>query len=142
VGKLSEQTSARLRELLPPEPSVGNPVDMTAKMSRSGPMITFELGGIYVETLKDVTFRVPPLTDLDAQEMVRQIRGYKLLEGVRGEQPVDFDGLTQVLRRFSQLVQDLPEVEEIEVKSLMVFPYASDFRVVDARVRVARTRDG
>ena len=107
-----------------------------------GPLIMFGLGGIYVETLKDVTFRVPPLTDLDAQEMVRQIRGYKLLEGVRGEQPVDFDALTQVLQRFSQLVEDLPEVEEIEVNPLMVFPDARDFRVVDARVRVARMRDG
>jgi acetate---CoA ligase (ADP-forming) len=107
-----------------------------------GPLIMFGLGGIYVETLKDVTFRVPPLTDLDAREMVRQIRGYKLLEGVRGEQPVDFDGLTQVLQRFSQLVEDLPEVEEIEVNPLMVFPHARNFRVVDARVRVARTYDG
>jgi acetate---CoA ligase (ADP-forming) len=103
-----------------------------------GPLIMFGLGGIYVETLKDVTFRAPPLTDLDAQEMVRQIRGYKLLEGVRGEQPVDFDGLTQVLQRFSQLVEDLSEVEEIEVNPLMLFPVARDFRAVDARVRVAR----
>jgi acetate---CoA ligase (ADP-forming) len=107
-----------------------------------GPLIMFGLGGIYVETLKDVTFRIPPLTDLDAQEMVRQIRGYKLLEGVRGEQPVDFGGLAQVLERFSQLVQDLPEVEEIEVNPLIVFPDARDFRAVDARVRVSKMRDG
>jgi acetyltransferase len=106
-----------------------------------GPLIMFGLGGIYVETLKDITFRVPPLTDLDAQEMVRQIRGYKLLEGVRGEQPVDFDALTQVLQRFSQFVEDLPEVAEIEINPLMIFPDARDFRAVDARVRLATMRD-
>ncbi len=105
-----------------------------------GPLIMFGLGGIYVETLKDVTFRVPPLTDLDAQEMIRQIRGYKLLEGVRGEPPVDFDGLAQVLERFSQLVEDLPQVAEIEVNPLMTFPEAKDFRAVDARVRIGKTR--
>ncbi len=103
-----------------------------------GPLIMFGLGGIYVETLKDVTFRIPPLTDLDAQEMIRQIRGYKLLEGVRGEQPVDFDGLAQVLQRFSQLVEDLPQVAEIEVNPLMVFSAARDFRAVDAHVRIAK----
>ena len=106
-----------------------------------GPLIMFGLGGIYVETLKDVTFRVPPLTDGDAQEMVRQIRGYKLLEGVRGEKPVDFDALTQLLQRFSQLVEDLPEVAEVEINPLMVFPDAKNFRAVDARVRFATMRD-
>jgi len=105
-----------------------------------GPLIMFGLGGIYVEALKDVTFRIPPLTDLDAQEMVRQIRGYRLLEGVRGEPPVSFDDLAQVLQRFSQLVEDLPQVEEIEVNPLMAFPDAADFRAVDARVRVAKPR--
>jgi len=62
-----------------------------------GPLVMFGLGGIYVETVKDVVFRVPPLTDLDAQEMLRQIRGYRLLEGVRGEPPVDFAGLAEIL---------------------------------------------
>ena len=107
-----------------------------------GPLIMFGLGGIYVETLKDVTFRVPPLTDLDAQEMVRQIRGYRLLEGVRGEPPVDLGGLAQVLQRFSQLVEDLPQVSEIEVNPLMVFPAARDFRAADARARVSKTPGG
>ena len=54
-----------------------------------GPLVMFGLGGIYVETVKDVVFRVPPLTDLEAHEMIRQIRGYSLLRGVRGEAPVD-----------------------------------------------------
>ena len=97
----------------------------------------FGLGGIYVETIKDVTFRVPPLTDLDAEEMIRQIRGYRLLEGVRGEAPVDLNALAQILQRFSYMVEDLPQETEIEVNPLLVFPAAKDFCAVDARVRLA-----
>jgi acetyltransferase len=101
-----------------------------------GPLVMFGLGGIYVETVKDVVFRVPPLTDLEAHEMIRQIRGYSLLRGVRGEAPVDFDALAEVLQRFSQLAEDMPEIAEIEINPLMVFPKGADFRAVDARVRL------
>jgi acyl-CoA synthetase (NDP forming) len=101
-----------------------------------GPLVMFGLGGIYVETLGDVTFRVPPLTDLDAAEMIREIRGYRLLEGVRGEPPVDFTGLAEVLARFSQLVGDFPSIAEIEVNPFLLFPDARQFRAVDARVRL------
>jgi acetyltransferase len=83
-----------------------------------------------------VVFRVPPLTDLEAQEMIRQIRGYNLLRGVRGEAPVDLDALAEVLQRFSQLAEDMPEIAEIEINPLLVFPQAGDFRAVDARVRL------
>jgi acetyl coenzyme A synthetase (ADP forming)-like protein len=102
-----------------------------------GPLLMFGLGGIYVETLKDVTFRVPPLADLDAEEMIRQIRGYALLEGVRGEAAVDLKALAETLERFSQLVEDLPQIAEIEVNPFLVFPDAKQFRAVDARVRLA-----
>jgi len=104
-----------------------------------GPLVMFGLGGIYVETVKDVVFRVPPLTDLDAQEMLRQIRGYRLLEGVRGEPPVDFAGLAEILERFSQMIADLPQIAEIEINPFAVFPQAKDFRAVDARVRLTET---
>ncbi|MGO9271628.1 MAG: acetate--CoA ligase family protein, partial [Terriglobia bacterium] len=102
-----------------------------------GPLVMFGLGGIYVETVKDVTFRVPPLSDVDAREMIRQIRGYRLLEGVRGEPPIDFEALAVILERFSQLVEDLPQMAEVEVNPLMVFPEGRDFCAVDARVRLA-----
>jgi acetyltransferase len=105
-----------------------------------GPLVMFGLGGVYVETLKDVTFRVPPLTDLDAEEMIRQIRGYPLLEGVRGEAPIDLKALAEVLQRFSQLVEDLPQVAEIEINPFLVLPEAKDFRAVDARVRLTDER--
>ena len=102
-----------------------------------GPLVMFGLGGIYVETVRDVVFRVPPLTDLDAGEMIRQIRGVRLLEGVRGEAPVDFEGLAEILQRFSQLVEDLPQMAEVEINPFMVFPDARNFRAVDARVRLS-----
>jgi len=102
-----------------------------------GPLVMFGLGGIYVETFKDVVFRVPPITDLEAQEMIRQIRGYRLLEGVRGEPAVDLAGLAEVLERFSQLVGDLPKLAEMDINPFMVFPRAEDFRAVDIRVRLA-----
>jgi acetyltransferase len=101
-----------------------------------GPLVMFGLGGIYVETVKDVVFRVPPLTDLDAQEMIRQIRGYRLLEGVRGEPAVDMAGLAEMLERFSQMVEELPQLAEVEINPFLVFPEAGDFRAVDARVRL------
>lgn len=101
-----------------------------------GPLLMFGLGGIFVETLKDVTFRVPPLTNVDAEEMIRQIRGYALLEGVRGEAPIDFQALAEILQRFSQLVEDLPQIAEIEINPFLVFPDARQFRAVDARVRL------
>jgi acyl-CoA synthetase (NDP forming) len=106
-----------------------------------GPLIMFGLGGIYVETVKDVVFRVPPLTDLEAREMIQQIRGYGLLQGVRGEAPVDFDALAEILQRFSQLAEELPEIAEIEINPLLVFPRAADFRAVDARVRLGGERE-
>jgi acyl-CoA synthetase (NDP forming) len=99
-------------------------------------LLMFGLGGIFVETLKDVTFRVPPLSDIDAEEMIRQIGGYALLAGVRGEAPIDFKALAEVLQRFSQLVEDFPEIAEIEVNPFLVFPDARQFRAVDARVRL------
>ncbi len=101
-----------------------------------GPLVMFGLGGIYVETMRDVVFRVPPITDLEAQEMIRQIRGISLLRGVRGEAAVDFNALAEILQRFSQLAEDLPEIAEIEINPLLVFPQAEDFRAVDARVRL------
>ncbi len=105
-----------------------------------GPLVMFGLGGIYVETVKDVVFRVPPLTDLEAHDMIRHIRGYGLLRGVRGDAPVDFDALAEILQRFSQLAEDMPEIAEIEINPLLVFPHAADFRAVDARVRLAGDR--
>ena len=105
-----------------------------------GPLVMFGLGGIYVETFKDVVFRVPPITDLEAREMIRQIRGSRLLEGVRGEPAVDLEKLAEILERFSQLVEDFPQLAEMDINPLMAFPEAENFRAVDIRVRLAESR--
>ena len=108
--------------------------------AKYGPLVMFGLGGIYVEALNDVVFRVPPLTDLEAHEMIQQIRGYNLLRGVRGEAPVDLDALAEALQRFSLLAEDLPEIAEIEINPLLAFAHAADFRAVDARVRLGEAQ--
>jgi acyl-CoA synthetase (NDP forming) len=99
-----------------------------------GPLIMFGLGGIYVEVLKDVKFRVHPLTDMDAKEMVRSISGYKILEGVRGEEPVDTAKVEEYLLRLSQLISDFPEIEQIDINPLLVFEKGKKFCVVDAKI--------
>jgi acetyltransferase len=101
---------------------------------KAGPLIMFGLGGLFVEVLRDVVFRVHPVTDMDAREMVRGIRGYKLLEGVRGETTVDLVSLEEMVQRVSQLAGDLESVEEMDINPLVAFPD----RVValDARFRV------
>ena len=84
-----------------------------------GPLIGFGLGGIHVEILKDVCFRVPPITDYDAKEMIRSIRGYQLLEGYRGHPPADITALEELLLRIARLVEEIPEVLESD---LMLLP--------------------
>jgi acetyltransferase len=99
-----------------------------------GPLIMFGLGGIYVEVLKDVSFRIHPLTDLDAKEMIKSIQGYKLLTGVRGEEGVDTDLIEEYLLRLSQLITDFPEIEQIDINPLLVFEKGKHCCVVDAKI--------
>jgi len=101
-----------------------------------GPLIMFGLGGIYVEVLKDVSFRIAPLTVSDAETMVREIRSYPLLSGVRGEKPVDFHSITDSLLRLSQLVTDFPDILELDVNPLSVFPDNGGAIAIDARLRI------
>jgi acyl-CoA synthetase (NDP forming) len=104
-----------------------------------GPLIAFGLGGIHVEILGDVRFRVSPLTDQDAQEMIREIRGYRLLEGYRGHAPVDVKAVEEVLLRISRLVEELPEVQELDLNPVFGLPPGEGCVVADARIRVSAT---
>ncbi|MFQ6016288.1 MAG: acetate--CoA ligase alpha subunit [Anaerolineae bacterium] len=86
-----------------------------------GPLIMFGLGGIYVEVLEDVTFRIAPLSRLDAEEMIKGIRSYPLLRGVRGEKPADTEAMVDVLLRVSQMVTDFSEIVELDINPLVVY---------------------
>ena len=99
-----------------------------------GPMLMFGLGGIYVEVLKDVTFRIAPLTERDAREMITKIRSYKMLTGVRGEKPVDIDALVDAILRLSQLVTDFPEIAEMDINPLKVQPEHDGAIAIDSRI--------
>jgi acetyltransferase len=85
-----------------------------------GPLLAFGMGGIYVEVLKDVTFRIAPITAREADEMMDEIRGAALLRGVRGEKPSDLNAVREVLLRVSQLVTEFPEIVELDVNPLVV----------------------
>lgn len=99
-----------------------------------GPLVTFGLGGIYVETLKDVTFRVAPFSRLEAEEMLTQIRAHALLDGVRGQPPIDKHAIVDTLLRVSQLVQDFPEIIEMDINPLMVYPQGEGALALDMRL--------
>jgi acyl-CoA synthetase (NDP forming) len=98
----------------------------------------FGLGGTLVELLKDVSFRLHPLTDADAREMVRSIKGYPLLEGWRGAPPGDVAALEDVLLRISCLVEDLPEIAEMDLNPIKVLPPGEGCLTVDARILLRR----
>jgi acyl-CoA synthetase (NDP forming) len=94
----------------------------------------FGLGGIYVEALKDVTFRVAPIDRREATEMLAEIRSYNLLRGVRGEKPADLAAVADTILRISQLVSEFPEVVELDINPLMVFEAGKGVLGIDMRL--------
>jgi acetyl coenzyme A synthetase (ADP forming)-like protein len=102
-----------------------------------GPLVAFGLGGIYVEALKDVAFRVAPFSRQEAGEMIREIRSYPLLEGVRGEPAADHDAMVDALLRISRLVTDFPEIVELDINPLMVFEEGRGAVAIDMRLVLA-----
>jgi len=103
-----------------------------SKDAQFGPVIMFGLGGILVEILKDVSFRIVPLVRRDAAEMVREIKGYPLLEGYRGQEPVDVSNLEELLLKVSDFVEKNPDIGELDLNP--VFAYKDGAVAVDARV--------
>lgn len=99
-----------------------------------GPVLMFGLGGIYVEVLKDVTFRLAPVRELGARHMVEAIRGHKILQGFRGQPPADAPALIECVERLSQLTMELDGIEELDINPLMVYPQGQGARAADARV--------
>jgi acetyl coenzyme A synthetase (ADP forming)-like protein len=101
-----------------------------------GPIVMFGLGGVYVEVQRDVAFRVQPVSTVDAREMIRSLRGFRILEGVRGQEGVDLGQLSEVIERVSQLVGDHPEIREMDINPFLAFPEGQASVAVDARFRI------
>jgi acyl-CoA synthetase (NDP forming) len=95
------------------------------------------MGGIHVEILRDVAFRVVPVTDADAADMIREIRGYRLLQGYRGHPAADVPALEAALLRLSRLVETIEIISEIDLNPVFALEPGRGYRIVDARIRVA-----
>jgi len=104
----------------------------STKDSTFGPVIMFGLGGIFVEILKDVSFRLVPIDRTDAEEMIREIRSYKILEGARGMPKADQDAIVEVLLKTSEMLMDCPEIKELDMNPVLV--YEKGAKAIDARV--------
>ncbi|NQT73319.1 MAG: GNAT family N-acetyltransferase [Chloroflexi bacterium] len=102
-----------------------------------GPLILFGYGGIYTELYKDVAFRIHPLTDLDTSEMVRSTKAYKLLEGWRGAKRADVESLEELLLRISAMVEDIPQLVELDLNPVKVKAEGKGYSVVDARIMIS-----
>ncbi|MEJ2068423.1 MAG: acetate--CoA ligase family protein, partial [Deltaproteobacteria bacterium] len=101
-----------------------------------GPIIMFGLGGIYAELMKDVAVRLHPLTDVDARELVSSVKMAKLFEGFRGEAPSDTQSLEDLLLRLSALVEDIPQIAELDLNPVKVMERGKGYWIVDARIMV------
>jgi 4-hydroxybutyryl-CoA synthetase (ADP-forming) len=99
-----------------------------------GPIVMVGLGGVYVEILKDVVFRLAPLNEKEASEMVHSIKALNLLKGARGEKPSDIPAIIESLQRLSQLVTDFPKIGEIDINPLLVLEEGKGARTLDVRI--------
>jgi len=97
-----------------------------------GPTIMFGLGGIFVEILRDVSFRLVPIERVDAEEMISEIKAYKILEGARGMPKADKEALIGILLKTSEMLMDIPEIRELDLNPIMV--YEKGAKIVDARI--------
>ncbi len=101
-----------------------------------GPMMMFGLGGVFIEVMKDVTFRIAPLADIDAMEMIKSTKAYKLLEGARGTKPAQMEQIQETLLRLSQLVTDYPFIDELDINPLLISESTGEGIAVDGRIKV------
>ena len=121
------------------QPMLSGGIEVMVGMTRDplfGPLLAFGLGGIHVEILGDVQFRITPLTDRDATAMVHEIKGYRLLQGYRGQPPADIKAIGDILLRISRLVEEIPDISELDLNPIFALPEGQGCRIVDARIRV------
>jgi acyl-CoA synthetase (NDP forming)/N-acetylglutamate synthase-like GNAT family acetyltransferase len=137
---VQSQDSVAAMEGVLVQPMVASNVEVMVSMLEEpsfGPLVAFGLGGIHMEMIGDVGMRVTPLTDRAAAAMVREIRGYPLLEGHRGHPPADIEAIHDVLLRVSRLVEEVPDIAELELSPIFVGPPGGSCRIGDSRIRVA-----
>lgn len=104
---------------------------------RFGPICMFGLGGTFVEALQDVTFRLAPMWEISAEIMIRSIKAYKVLRGLRGLPPSDIEAIKDCILRLSQMVSDHPEIAELDINPLIVYPEGEGCVVADSRILLA-----
>jgi acetyltransferase len=126
-GGFVEKMGARGREVI---------LGMT-RDPQFGPMLMFGLGGIFVEVMKDVTFHLAPITAEEAMQMLKGTRSYALLQGARGQAPVDLEAIAGALQRISQLVTDYPQITELDINPFIVGPVGVQAYVADARMTLS-----
>jgi acyl-CoA synthetase (NDP forming) len=122
------------------EPMISEGVEVMVGMTLDplfGPLIGFGLGGIHVEILKDICFRVTPISDRDGTEMIRSTKGFRLLEGYRNHPPADIPAIEDLLLRTARLVEEIPEIAELDLNPVIALPPGRGCTIVDARIRVA-----
>jgi acetate---CoA ligase (ADP-forming) len=133
VGRLAEMDGVLV------QPMISEGVELMIGVTQDplfGPLIGFGLGGIHVEILKDVCFRVTPITDCDAAEMVRSIKGYRLLEGYRGHPAADIGAIEDLLLRIARLVEEVPQIAELDLNPIIALPPGRGCQIVDVRIRL------
>jgi len=118
-----------VQEMAPPSTEV---IVGATKDPQFGPALMFGLGGIFVEVLKDVTFRIAPIAESDAREMITEVKAYPILKGYRNQPPADIDAIVDILLNTSKLVMDHQEIKELDLNPIMV--YEKGAKTVDARI--------
>jgi acetyl-CoA synthetase (ADP-forming) len=126
--------SARIVGLLVQEmaPQSTEVIVGATKDPQFGPALMFGLGGIFVEVLKDVTFRIAPISEPDAREMITEVRANPILKGYRGQPPADINAIVEILMNTSRLVMEHQEIKELDLNPIMV--YEKGAKTVDARI--------
>ncbi|HID80555.1 MAG TPA: acetyl-CoA synthetase [Ignisphaera sp.] len=99
-----------------------------------GPVIMFGLGGVFVEVLKDVSFRIAPLYPEDIDEMIREIKAYRVLEGYRGEPPRDIDSIKDIIYKVSKLMLEVEKIRELDLNPIMLYRKGEGAKIADARM--------
>ena len=130
----THKPEAKVKGILVQEmaPSSTEVIVGSTKDPQFGPALMFGLGGIFVEVLKDVTFRIAPITEQDAREMITEVKAYPILKGYRGQPPSDIDAIVKILLSTSKLVMDYQEIKELDLNPIMV--YEKGAKTVDARI--------